>query len=169
MSKARKQSVDNLVAQPDTYLEFLTLRSKRGRTGVFTATTIPDQAVILHMQGALLAEPNLYSIQIDETRHLGQGGLIDDEMNHACVANAYIDFSNLKHIRIRAARAISRDEEVTINYCATEDILAEPFECDCGSTLCYGRVKGFRFLAASQQQELVRYLSPYLLQRYAPF
>jgi hypothetical protein len=118
------------------------------------------------MQGELLGSPDRFSIQIDTNKHLGKGGLIDDEMNHSCGANARIEFSDLT---IGAKREINTGEEVCINYCATEDSLEEPFSCDCGSENCYGVVRGFRYLSPAQKRAIKDDLSPNLIRQYCDF
>ncbi len=115
------------------------------------------------MQGDLLQSPDKFSIQIDTHKHLGQGRLIDDEMNHSCRANARIDFSDLT---IRAKRGIASGEEVCLNYCATEDVLANPFECDCGTRTCYGVIRGFKYLTPHQRADIKDDISPYLRKQY---
>ena len=149
--------------QEGTALEFLQLRPHGGRSGVFTTVAIPKDAIIVRMRGDLLRSPDRYSFQIDVNMHLGRGGLIDDELNHSCNANARIEFSDLT---LRASRDIASGEEICINYCSTEEVLAEPFVCDCGSESCYGEVKGFRFLTLYQQNSLKNMISPYLRSHY---
>ena len=154
-------------SQQGTHLEQLELRAKGNGTGVFAACRISPDEVILRMQGRLLEQPNRYSIQIDEGLHLGEGGLVDDEMNHACSPNAYIDFSDVRDLVIRAVRIIEQSDEVTINYCASEDSLVAPFTCACGSANCYGVVSGYRDLTEAQKMGLEIYLSPYLRKKYS--
>ena len=149
--------------QRDTFIECLTIGARGDRTGVFTVASILKGAVIVKMQGDLLASPNEYSIQIDTHKHLGKGGLIDDEMNHSCDANAKIEFTDLT---IRAKRQITPGEEVCINYCATEDNLANIFRCDCGSAHCYGIVTGCQYLSREQRDSIKDELSPYLKRKY---
>jgi hypothetical protein len=51
--------------QHHTYIEYLELRPRGGRTGVFTTKQIPKGSILLRMQGDLLDAPNKFSIQID--------------------------------------------------------------------------------------------------------
>ena len=53
-----------------------------------------------------------------------------------------------------------------MNYCATEEELAEPFKCKCGSSDCYGLIRGFRFLSRSRQEALRDVASPWLKAKY---
>lgn len=106
-----------------------------------------------------------YSIQLEETSHLDRHpqGSMDDYLNHGCRPNARFDPENLI---VCALRRIRPGEEVRINYCATEEELAAPFACDCGSPDCYGRVAGFRFLDRARQVELSPLVSPWLKAKY---
>ena len=149
--------------QCDTYIKYLELRPHGERTGVFATRRIPKGSILLKMQGDLLKSPNKFSIQVDTHKHLGKGNLIDDEMNHSCKANARIEFSDLT---ICAKYDIFPNEEVCINYCATEDVLAEPFNCDCGTPKCYGIVRGFKYLTSSQRADIEDDISPYIRKRY---
>ena len=149
--------------QSDTFMRHLRIGPRGQRTGVFASCPIPKGAVIIRMQGDLLASPDKFSIQIDTHKHLGKGGLIDDEMNHSCDANAKIEYADLT---IRAKRQIETGEEVCINYCATEDTLANSFRCDCGSSHCYGTVRGCRYLSEEERNVMRDELSPFLARKY---
>ena len=119
------------------------------------------------MGGDLVDEPNSYSIQIDAATHIGKGGQINDELNHSCTPNAFVDFSNSEQLVIRALKSIEPDEEVTIDYCASEERMTDTFECDCGAGNCYQQVRGYAFLDPDQREMLKSQLSPYLLTQYA--
>ena len=58
--------------------------------------------VIVSLGGDLVNEPNHYSIQIDAATHIGNGGQINDELNHSCTPNAFVDFSNSEQLVVRA-------------------------------------------------------------------
>ena len=145
------------------YSAFLELQSSNNRLHVITTRNIPKAAIIIHLKGKILKHPNQFSIQIDYNKHLGKGGMIDDEMGHSCKSNAMIEYRDLT---IRSTRTIMPGEKVTINYCASEDVLANPFFCDCGQKDCYGQVRGYAFLKPKQQKSLRKYLSPFLRKKY---
>lgn len=63
---------------------------------------------------------------------------------------------------VRALRPISVNDEVTINYCASEEHILNTFSCDCGAPDCYGPVRGFAYLEPHQQAQIRGQLSPYL-------
>ena len=130
-----------------------------GCKGVFTRLAITQSSKVLDIAGEIVDRPNRFSLQIDETRHLTQSGEIDDFINHACQPNCRIDFADLSLVTIRD---VGPEEELTINYCASEYDIAEPFSCHCGSPNCYGVVKGFAFLDDSEKDALEYLLSPYL-------
>jgi hypothetical protein len=100
-----------------------------------------------------VTERNRHSIQIDEGRHIvtREAGRFeaDDFLNHCCSPNAFLDTATLD---VRALRDIEPGEEVFLNYCATEEELAEPFKCKCGKSDCAGLIRGFRFLSRSRQE-----------------
>lgn len=140
----------------------LELRPVHGRIGVWPRETLEPGTVVLRLAGPLRTEPTRYSIQLGNHLHVDASGNLDDELNHSCDASARFDFENMVLV---AKRRIEPADEITINYCATEDVLRTPFHCDCGSPRCYGFVRGFAFLAAAQRMELYDELSPYLKQR----
>ncbi len=134
-----------------------------GIKGLFTSENIPANCLIFKFKGELLSKPNKYSLQIDEKKHLDSSRDIDDNLNHSCEPNSYIDFTNLSLI---SKRVIKRNEEITFNYCTTEEKLSKPFECYCGSINCYKIIKGFEYLDKLQKEKLFKYLSPYLKKKY---
>jgi SET domain len=141
--------------------DLVELRPSGNRIGLFSRVDIVKGSRILPLTGPLRSRPTRYSIQLGEELHLDAGGNIDDELNHSCDASARMD---LETMTLVAIRAISRGEEITINYCATEYVLNHPFTCDCRSECCYGYIRGFRFLKREQRIRIQNELSPYLKQ-----
>lgn len=150
-----------------SFEDALELRAKDGRTAVFTRAAIPAGAVVSRMRGERLDRPSRYTFQIGDGRHLGKSGLPYDEMLHACRANVYVDLADPDRPVLRAAREIPAGGELTVNYCATEEDLAEPFDCACGAPGCYGRVRGYRFLSDEERAALGETAAPHLRRRYA--
>ena len=146
----------------------LELRSKDVRSGVFTLAEIPASAPIVALRGFPLVHPTRYTVQVSATLHLDEGGLIDGHINHACAANALVDSVDPLQSVIRAVHPITSGSEITINYCASEDQIAEPFGCDCGADDCYGIVRGYSGLSPDQRRALGNQVSPYLLEKYGP-
>jgi hypothetical protein len=63
--------------------------------------------------------------------------------------------------KIRAGRDLAPGAELTLDYCATEEELAEPFECRYGGPRCYGTVAGFRYLTTAQRVAILEILAPH--------
>ncbi len=57
--------------------------------------------------------------------------------NHSCEAN-----TGLEGLNVIALRAISRNEELTLDYAQFLDETMEPFHCSCGTASCRGLVTG---------------------------
>lgn len=137
-----------------------------GRRVVVTRVAIPAGAVVSRMRGKLLDRPTRYSLQVDHGLHLGRSGWSYDEMCHACEPTCYVDLSLRGDPKIRAVRDLAPGAELTLDYCATEEELAEPFECRCGGPRCYGTVAGFRYLTTDQREAILEILAPHLRRIY---
>lgn len=83
-----------------------------------------------------LSKPDRYSLEIYPGTHvdceLSMVGLI----NHSCSPNSYV-----KDTRIVAWTCISPGDQITLDYTITETRLAFPFDCNCGSKNCRGRIE----------------------------
>ena len=122
--------------------------------------------VILKLTGTLSGQPNKYSVQADETKHIFS--FSDDPndpassfrfINHSCSPNSYFDIPNLT---LLALKDIPKNEEVVYHYCTTEYDIAFPFTCFCRSENCLKEIKGFRYLQEKIKNELLPYLAPHL-------
>ncbi len=150
----------------EAYKGKIEIRRSEGRGwGLFAMRDFAPGDVL--MQSKVLEifnKPTSHSIQSDWDRHF-QVNLPARFINHYCnQANVGIqmrsdgcDFFALCEIR--------QGEELMWDYETTEYELTESFECNCGSSTCRGKVKGFRF---SHDQVLdaygPKYVAPYLLQ-----
>lgn len=148
------------------YASSLELVEEDGRRVVVARVAIPAGAVVSRMRGELLESPTRWSLQVDHGFHLGKSGWIYDEMCHACEATCYVDLSQRGDPKIRALRDLAPGDEATLDYCATEEELAEPFTCGCGAASCYGVVQGFRHLSVEQREAIVEILAPHLRRIY---
>lgn len=137
----------------------------KGR-GIVAARAIRRGERILAFSGRLVSmreirNPNA-ALQIDEDLFLESDGALDENLNHSCRPNAYVDFQDLTLVGLRD---ISRGEEITFNYNLSEyDLVAQgcAFVCMCGSADCLGRVMGFKHLPVMSKREWRPYLSPFL-------
>ena len=133
---------------------------------VYSTKKISKGENIIELEGIPQSFPSKYSLQIAEKKHLVPfSDSSEDErsfwrfLNHSCQPNSYFDLDKMTLI---ALREIHAGQEITYNYCTTEYDMASPFKCVCGSDVCYGEIKGFRYLPKAKQQELVGTLAPYL-------
>ena len=110
-----------------------------GFKSVHAAVPIGKRELILHLTGLWTPYPTRTSIQVGE-RHLESetGACI----NHNCYPNAEIIYIQtwigLGGTGLVSLKEIDKGEEITFNYNATEDTLANPFKCRC----CGKEIKG---------------------------
>lgn len=142
------------------------VRSSGGQTGVFTTSQVPAGTPLSVLRGPLQDHPGRHTIQIGESDHLDASGSVDGQMNHSCTPNSFVDLSNPSQPVIRAIHALRAGSELTIDYCASEEVVVEPFECHCESENCYGVVRGYSYLTNRQRLLLRELTSPYLLEKH---
>lgn len=82
-----------------------------------------------------LAEPNYASIDLHDHHVLHP---LARFINHSCAPTTFVDVTRQA---IMALRNIQAGEEITFNYLSTERRIVSPFDCNCGSTACVGRVE----------------------------
>ena len=124
----------------------LEVRSIAGTRGVFARGPFPRGAHVLALPHIFVGEPTRYTVQVDHGRHVDTRGDVSSLLNHNCQPNCVFEVG--QHV-IKALRPIAAGEELTINYLASELILAAPFECDCGSPSCLHQIRGFQYLNAA--------------------
>jgi hypothetical protein len=133
---------------------------------VFAKVPIFTDEVIFIFEQSFTDQPDQYSIQIDQHKHLKSLRKINDFINHSCLPNCYIDFAQL---HFKSLKPITQDEEITFNYLTTEWQLTFPFTCQCGNINCLNQIQGFKYLNLAQRQQLQPFLSPYLKQKILDF
>ncbi len=127
--------------------------------GLFALHSVKKESVLITYDGPVIDHPTRYSIQIDEKRHIEGTPDSNAYLNHACTPNTYVDW---KGPFLRALRDLRADEELTCNYLTTDWEIHEKFQCKCGSPNCYGEIRGFRYLSASQQKELEAFVPEFM-------
>jgi hypothetical protein len=150
----------------NSFQDVLKLGPIEGGVGVFASAPIPAGAFIVTLRGPPSSRPSRKTIQVDDSLHLDEDGLIDGEINHSCHPSAFVDSSDPSRPCIRACQPIPKESEITIDYCASEDEMAEPFECRCKSEGCYGFIRGYAFLSQEQRAAMNGRVSPYLQEKY---
>ena len=94
--------------------------------------------LILILTGVPSKTRDRYSVQIGVGQHLIPTELGGKYLNHACDPNAAVE----RQTRLIALKPIFKGEEITFDYETTEDEIAAPFHCSCGSTNCRGKIGG---------------------------
>lgn len=61
-------------------------------------------------------------------------------VNHSCEPNAYVDGQQQKLI---AKTDINKNDEITFNYLASERQITAPFDCNCSTDQCVGRIEKY--------------------------
>ncbi|EIN05517.1 hypothetical protein PUNSTDRAFT_74635 [Punctularia strigosozonata HHB-11173 SS5] len=76
-------------------------------------------------------------------------------MNHSCDPSVVVDLSSKDPSlwQIRAIKHINAGDPLTFFYPSTEWVMAQPFECNCGSPNCLGRVEGAFSLSKAQLKD----------------
>lgn len=122
---------------------------------------------LFRISGRQTTTPTRFSLQVGRNRHIDQSAArnVDDVvlnffwryMNHDCEPT-----TEIRALEVVALRAIAPGESVTFDYNTTEESLAKPFACRCGSAHCVEVVRGARHLAPAQRARLVDRLPDFL-------
>lgn len=80
--------------------------------------------------------PDKFSIELVPGIHVDCSKSVVGAINHGCEPTAAV-----RRGSIIAWRCIEAGEAITIDYKKTEQKLAEPFDCQCGSKFCRGRIE----------------------------
>jgi hypothetical protein len=105
----------------------------------------PGDLLIRFQAKGILPEPDRYSVQLAENKHL----ILDPDclqyINHSCRPNVFFD---LPRMSLLCLRPIAADDEITFFYPSTEWSMAQGFSCQCGSPSCLGYVCGARYVSS---------------------
>ncbi len=138
------------------------VREKQGFKGILAKENISKDSVIFCLKGTISRRRTKYTIQLDSNRHLAFPAIRKPSdhsdyswqyLNHDCEPNGYV---NTAELTFRALRDIAAGEEITFNYLTTESEMAVPFNCGCGSTNCFGFIRGRNFLTGAEAERLSR-------------
>jgi len=84
-------------------------------------------------------------------------------INHSCEANVGIrNNSTNDAYNFYAISPITKGKELTWDYEASEWELSTPFDCGCGSSICRGRLKGFKSSGVIIRKRYGDYYADYL-------
>ena len=139
-----------------------------GEFRLVTVQAVASGAVVFRLEGDETPTPTRYSVQIGKDLHIDlgserEGAEVLDRypwrfMNHHCEPSTAICGRD-----VVALRALSALDDVTFHYNTTEEDMAEPFLCRCGSLRCEGSIRGARHLTSEARDRLRPWMAAHLL------
>ncbi|MBW7858521.1 MAG: SET domain-containing protein [Leptonema sp. (in: Bacteria)] len=153
-------------------LSFLSEKAEVRRTnhgnGIFAIELIAKDELIAVWGGAIYEESEFrklselersIAIQIEERFYMTPIEINDaDYVNHSCSPNAGLQ----GQIELVAIRDIQPNEEICFDYAMSDSSPYDEFDCDCGSSMCRGRVTGTDWQNQELQTRYKGYFSSYL-------
>jgi uncharacterized protein len=135
-----------------------------GKT-VIADELIPKGTKLYEVKGELFDHPTMYTVQIDENKHINGSNKNFEFTCHKCGdPNSKLVFSD-DMIYFESTRDIQPNEQITFNYCLNEWSMQNKFQCLCGSKNCLGYIAGFSNLPEEKRRELIPQLSPHILRQ----
>jgi len=109
------------------------VKIENGYGGVFTKENFLLGEMVYHFSPTGVTEaPTRTSIQVGIQQH------IEDEVgqyvNHNCIPSCEVTSQG-----IRALKDIKEGEEITFDYNSNEDVMANPFKCNCCGKMIKGK------------------------------
>jgi uncharacterized protein len=145
---------------------------EKGGYGVFAKEPFKKDEVIMVWGGLIVNSETLlnlsdykrtHGLQVEED--LFEIPLTDndpaDMVNHSCDPNAGI----FGQITLVACRDIQTGEEICFDYAMSDSNPYDEFDCQCGSPLCRGKIRGEDWRLPALQQRYKGYFSNYLQRR----
>ena len=102
--------------------------------GVITEESILSETLIRVFNPQYSGARDKYTIQIGDKHMMDE---IGQYLNHNCNPNSEIK-DNKGVPCLYAIKDINANDEITFNYNTTEEVLANPFYCDCHNKLIKG-------------------------------
>lgn len=139
------------------------VREHRLGKGVYAVRNFEVGELIVRCAGEFSRQRMQHSVQIDFTLHLEVQPPVRF-VNHSCQPNSGLLVKRgASHVDLFALRSIAAEEELTLDYCTFEQqIDFMRGDCQCGSSACRKRVRGFRDLSPSQIADYGPYIAEYL-------
>jgi hypothetical protein len=122
-----------MVTDPNNTLE---VRMNNGYQSLYALRNFRQGERILDLPTKVLTTPDKYSLEVIPGIHIDCGYSLAGSINHSCDANA-----SVRGRSIIAWSCIKAGDQITLDYTKTEQKLAEPFDCNCGSKYCKGRIE----------------------------
>jgi hypothetical protein len=130
---------------------------------VHATELIEEGRCILRGWGSRISHRSRHSMQVDHDRHVVIPGPIE-LINHSCDPNCGVLVRpEAESLEIYALRPIAEGEELFTDYASFEyEILHMPGRCLCGTSICRGKITGYKDLPESRKAALGRYIAGYL-------
>ena len=104
------------------------------------------ETLVHFVAAARLAEPRGLSIQASRSEHILLEPSFLQLTNHGCEPNVFFDVTIGE---LKALEHIFAGEEIVYFYPSTEWAMAQPFQCQCDSAQCLGKIQGAKFVSKS--------------------
>ena len=102
-----------------------------------------------------LQPANCHFLQIGCDCFLGPSEHVSDFVNHSCCPNTAVHVVDDRAF-LFTLRNLRRGEEITFDYSTTMAEEHWEMNCSCGSCVCRGRVRDFRYLPRVLQEAYIR-------------
>ncbi len=146
--------------------------ARGGGFGVFAIREIEAGETVAVFGGALCsgqefaglsADRRSRSIQVEEDLFLVGGEIPEDGdlINHSCEPTCRLDGSSI----LVTMRSVFPGEELTYEYATSDGTPYDEFDCQCGSPLCRGMIRGSDWTRPDLQDRYKGWFSPYLARR----
>ena len=154
----------------------LIIAQTRNGYGVLAGRNFAAGEIICEFRGQLYSRAELpqpydsvddHYVQIGDNLYMGPSGEVDDFFNHSCDPNAGLRIDGQK-VWLIAIKNIAQGEEITWDYSTTMDEDEWEMECNCGSELCRGKVRDFKYLPTEIQRKYLNLgiVPEYIVKKY---
>lgn len=152
------------------YYKYLEIKKSNNGLGLFAKKNFKKREIILEFIGEIIHRTDFnkikdkkrvddYSIQISKDFFLlGTGKnrkIYDDFINHSCDPNSYV-YINGNKVLLISLKNIRRGEEITYDYSTTMYKDKWSIKCNCGSKICRGYIKEFKYLPQNIKMKYYR-------------
>jgi uncharacterized protein len=139
------------------------IRNTDGRgLGLFANFDFKKGQLVVHGRGLYKTKQRTnHSFQMDEFTHM-QLDKVSRSINHSCEPNTGVRNNQCRAYDFIALRNIKKGEEITWDYETTEYISIAVRKCLCGTVICRGQTKGYKFLDNETKKRYGQFIADYL-------
>lgn len=107
---------------------------------LFATSFFTKGDIIVHFGASKIVNtPNYLTVQVSEDKHIHLNPSYLQYINHSCAPNVLFNTSTME---LECLKNISKGEELTFFYPATEWKMSQQFSCHCGKPNCVGLIQG---------------------------